>query len=393
MSGRRPGAADEEAAREARGRRAFEETVSLRAELDAALPVPSGEYLRSLAAQGMQPGKMVRLIHEATGGAVQLGGSRLGKLLVAEAWANGELVTPKKMVRLEALAAEADAQRLGSPSPGRTAWVSTTHLRDAAIAELGRPAFETAVAGFVRTHAEPATVLSWLRRVVGAGASIDEPLAQEVLVAHVWASAVRAGHVGDEEARALVAAQKPQRRGRRLKDSAAAARKQHPTPGRTAEVIATSAPEKPRTTKPSTAAGKRREPRALADERRLDAVLGRSAGEFILKHMRIAMSQGMSESEAARQVTASLIVRGAPKNLSASSILKIAARNGWEPEAARRAARIKVRRSEEKRSRQTSRSVSQAATGDSSGSVWDRLARTSHARFVGGGLPGLGKRR
>lgn len=392
-----PGARDDAE----RGRRAFEATALLRSQLDATLPVTSSHYLRALAAEGLTPKEMMLRVDEDTGGAVRLRGALLGKLLVGEAWMGGEIVTPRKAARNQALAAEADATSAGTLSPGRSAWKRTTHIRDAATAGVGRPAYERAMAGFVARRVDPAKVLTWLRTATGGAVTIDEHLAEQVLQASVWASAVRAGLIADP-----IATSAPSRVAPPSKDSS---RRTQPPPTRatsplTSEQASAKAPRRkdaaPKPTVPPS--HPRRSPRrararsagqVARDEKRLDAAIGQPAAEFILKHMRISMSRGMTEAEACEHVAVSLIARGGRHGLTGEEVLDIAAANGWQTEAARRAKQGERRRKEARSRAQASRRTTPATGRDSAGSVWARLARTSHARFVGGGLPGLGKRR
>lgn len=59
---------------------------------------------------------------------------------------------------------ETDAKQAGRKSPGRAAWDRTAHIRDAAIARVGRPHYERTIASFIAHPADPSVVITWLHQ-------------------------------------------------------------------------------------------------------------------------------------------------------------------------------------------------------------------------------------
>lgn len=132
----------------------------------------------------------------------------------------------------------------------------------------------------------------------------------------------------------------------------------------------------------------------------LDRALRTPSDVLAMKHARIAKSKGVRDSKLAAEVREALVGRGAPATLTVADVRLLLRDAGWRTgkdraqDAAGRRAEGAAQAAERARRAARDRDLRQpSARDDHPRGFWAGIANERYVRPVGGGLPGLGKRR
>lgn len=138
--------------------------------------------------------------------------------------------------------------------------------------------------------------------------------------------------------------------------------------------------------------------RQLAND--LERALRTDPYEFVMKHARIAKSKGIQDPKVAAEVLEVLRSRGAPPTMTVDDVRLFLREAGWRT-GKDRARDAEARRAEAKeqamerawRAARDREIREEAARRDRQTGFWAGIATERYVRPVGGGLPGLGRRR
>ena len=121
-------------------------------------------------------------------------------------------------------------------------------------------------------------------------------------------------------------------------------------------------------------------------EAHLDQVLGSPSRDYLIKHLKIGTSKGVAERQIFEQITEALRARGARVDLHSGDVRNLAQAAGWQTDKqrARAAAKAKTRRSH---------ATGMGVPAGQPRGFWAGIRNERYVRAVGGGLPGLGRRR
>jgi len=126
--------------------------------------------------------------------------------------------------------------------------------------------------------------------------------------------------------------------------------------------------------------------RLPALETHLDQVLESPSRDYVIKHLKIGTSKGVAERQIFEQITEALRARGARVDLHSGDVRNLAQAAGWQTDKqrARAAAKAKTRRSH---------ATGMGVPAGQPRGFWAGIRNERYVRAVGGGLPGLGRRR